>query len=180
LDWESFLRAMTDVWASDNAHTIDWFARAVGREPDSETLEGSTLAALEYGRTVTASQLFDANDTANYIARGMGWFFSNYDVLLTPTLGAPPARLGVYDPTAYVELRDVFTSWSALESFLPVFNATGQPAISLPLHQSTSGLPIGMQLVATFGGESRLLRLAGQLEEALPWRDRRPPIHVAG
>ena len=179
LDWETFLRAMTDVWASDNAHTIDWFARAVGREPDGETLEGSTLAALEYGRTVSASQVFDANDTANYIARGMGWFFSNYDVLLTPTLGAPLPPLGTYDPTSYVELREVFTSWSALESFLPVFNATGQPAISLPLHMSESGLPIGMQLVGAFGSESLLLRLSAQLEEALPWADRRPPIHVA-
>jgi len=179
LDWESFLRAMTDVWAADNAHTIDWFARAVGREPDSETLEGSTLAALEYGRTVTAAQLFDANDTANYIARAMGWFFSNYDVLLTPTLGTLPPRIGAYDPTARTELRDVFMSWSALESFLPLFNATGQPAISLPLQMSDDGLPIGMQLVGAFGAESLLLRLSAQLEEALPWKDRVPPIHVS-
>jgi len=179
LDWESFLRAMTDVWASDNAHTVDWFARAVGRAADSETLEASTLAAIEYGRTVTASQLFDANDTTNAIARGMGWFFSNYDLLLTPTLGAPVAPLGVYDPSAHVELRDVFTSWSALESFLPVFNATGQPAISLPLHHSAAGLPIGMQLVGGFGSEGLLLRVAAQLEQAKPWAGRTPPIHVS-
>jgi amidase len=60
-----------------------------------------------------------------------------------------------------------------------VFNATGQPAISLPLHMSESGLPIGMQLVGGFGQESLLLRLSAQLEEALPWAGRIPPIHVS-
>jgi amidase len=134
---------------------------------------------LEYGRTVSAGRLLDAMDVANHASRGMGWFFSTYDVLLTPTLGTLPAPLGRYDPTAHVELREIFESWSALESFLPIFNATGQPAISLPLHTSREGLPIGMQLVTRFGGESLLLRLSSQLEEALPWAHRRPPIHVA-
>ena len=180
LDWESFLQAMTDVWSADNAHTIDGFARAVGREPGPETLEGATWAAVRYGREVTAARLLDAAEAVNHAARSMGWFFSQYDVLLTPTLGALPARLGVYDPSAEIELRDTFDTWSRLESFLPVFNATGQPAISLPLHSSSDGLPIGMQLVGAFGSESLLLRVAAALEEALPWRDRRPPIHVAG
>jgi amidase len=84
----------------------------------------------------------------------------------------------MYDPSASVELTSVFDVWSAWESFLPIFNATGQPAISLPLHHSDSGLPIGMQLVAGFGHEALLLRLAAALEQALPWRDRIPPIHV--
>jgi len=66
-----------------------------------------------------------------------------------------------------------------LESFLPVFNATGQPAISLPLHMSAEGLPIGMQLVGRFGAEALLLRVAAQLEQARPWSHRRPPVHVA-
>ena len=66
----------------------------------------------------------------------MGRFFAEHDVLLTPTLGRLPAPLGVYDPTAPLALHEIFASWSPWESFLPVFNATGQPAISLPLHQS--------------------------------------------
>ena len=66
----------------------------------------------------------------------MGWFFNKYDVLLTPTLGRLPAELGVYEPAEPIDLRDVFSVWSPLESFLPMFNASGQPAISLPLHQS--------------------------------------------
>ncbi|HUW15663.1 MAG TPA: amidase family protein, partial [Actinomycetes bacterium] len=147
--------------------------------PSPDNLEGSTFATLEYGRTVTAGRLLDAKDVANHASRAMGWFFSTYDVLLTPTLGTLPARLGTYDPTERLELHELFDRWSAMESFLPIFNATGQPAISLPLHTSTEGLPIGMQLVTRFGGESLLLRLSAQLEEALPWAQRRPPIHVA-
>ena len=69
IDWEPFLQAMTDVWASDNAHTVDAFARLVGRTVDTDTLEGSTLAAVEYGRTVTGPQFLDAMDVANVIAR---------------------------------------------------------------------------------------------------------------
>jgi amidase len=178
-DWEPFLQAMTDIWAADAAHTVDEFARAMSREVSAETLEGATLGAVEYGRTVTAVQLMDALDVANGIARRMGWFFQSHDVMLTPTLGRTPAPLGLYDATAPMDLKDVFATWSPYESFLPVFNATGQPAISLPLQHSSAGLPIGMQFVARNGGEALLIRLAAQLEEALPWHHRRPPIHVA-
>ena len=178
-DWEPFLRAMTDVWASDNAHTVDSLSSYLGVTPSADNLEGSTLAAVEYGRTVTAGQLIEAMSQANTIARIMGWFFSTYDVLLTPTLGRHVARLRMYDPSEPVELNSIFEVWSAWESFLPIFNATGQPAISLPLHTSDAGLPIGMQLVGGFGHESMLLRLAAQLEEAAPWSDRIPPIHVS-
>ncbi len=177
--WEPFLQAMTDVWAADAAHTVDHFAAVIGREPGPDTLEGATLAAVEYGRTVTGSRVADGLEQANALARRMGTFFREYDVLLTPTLGRLPAPIGMYDPTAPTPLRDIFATWAPLESFLPMFNATGQPAISLPLHQSTDGLPIGMQLVGASGAEALLIRLAAQLEEALPWSGRRPPLHVA-
>jgi amidase len=179
VDWEPFLRAMTDVWAADNAHTVDSLAAYLGVVPSTDNLERSTLAAVEYGRAVTAGQLIEALAQANTLARVMGWFFSSFDVLLTPTLGRAVAPLRMYDPTEPIELSQMFDVWSAWESFLPVFNATGQPAISLPLHMSEAGLPIGMQLVAGFGEESLLLRLAGQLEEAVPWAGRVPPIHAS-
>ncbi|MGA2208219.1 MAG: amidase family protein [Acidimicrobiales bacterium] len=179
VSWEPFLQAMTDVWAADLAHMIDGFAPVLGRVPGHENLEGTTLSALEYGRRVSAADLFHAADRVNLLARVMGAFFGEHDVLLTPTLGRLPAPLGLYDPTARMELHEVFATWSPWESFLPVFNAAGLPAITLPLHESRGGLPIGMQLVGPFGSESLLLRLAAQLEEALPWAGRRPPIHVA-
>jgi amidase len=177
--WEPFLQAMTDVWSVDLAHTIDGIAPLTGRKPGPDTLEGATLVALEFGRAVTGVRLFRANDFVNGLAREMGRFFRSWDVLLTPTLGRLPAELGVYDPTEMIELRDVFAKWSPLESFLPVFNATGLPAITLPLQMSARGLPIGMQLVGAFGCEALLLRLAAQLEAAAPWAGRRPPIHAA-
>jgi amidase len=105
-------------------------------------------------------------------------FFSRYDVLLTPTLGAQLPPVGEYDPHAPTSPRDTFATWSRWESFLPVFNTTGQPAVSLPLHESPSGLPIGMQLVAGVGEEALLLSLSASLEEALPWSHRRPSAYV--
>jgi amidase len=71
--------------------------------------------------------------------------------------------------------RQVFT----YVSFTPLFNTTGQPAISLPLHWSAGGLPVGVQFAARFGDEASLIRIASQIEEAQPWAGRRPPIHVA-
>jgi amidase len=177
--WEAFRDAMTAVWSTTIAHDIDGFAHAVGRTPGPDTLELPTLRMVELGRSTSAEQLLAALDAAGHVARQLGSFFEDYDVLLTPTLGAPPARLGTYEPEAELEPRELFDSWSQLESFLPVFNATGQPAVSLPLHQGGTGLPIGMQLVGRFGDEATLLRLSAQLEQALPWAGRVPPLHVA-
>jgi amidase len=176
--WERYLQAMTDVWAATNAHTIDGFAAALGREVSDQTLEGPTLAMVEYGRSVTALQLLNAIDVETGLTYLMTDFFTNYDVLLTPTLGAQLPPVADYDPTAFTDPRDTFATWSRWESFLPVFNTTGQPAISLPLHISPDGLPIGMQLVAGAGQEALLLSLAATLEEALPWSARRPASYV--
>jgi amidase len=178
-EWEPFLDAMTDLWAADNAHTIDAFAEFIGRPVDDTTLEPVTVASVEYGRTVSATRLIDCLEVSNTAARRFGRLLTDQDVLLTPTLGRPPAPLGTYDPSKAMELRDIFSTWSPWENFLPVFNATGQPAISLPLQQSAAGLPLGMQLVGPNGGEALLLRLAASLEEAMPWKDRIPPIHVS-
>ena len=169
---------MTDVWASTNAHTIDGLAAALGREVNADTVEGATLAMVEYGRRVTALQLLNAIDVETGLTYLMTEFFSRYDVLLTPTLGAQLPPVGHYDPVAFTDPRDMFATWSRWESFLPVFNTTGQPAISLPLHQSPDGLPIGMQLVAGLGQEATSALALAQLEQALPWADRRPPAYV--
>ncbi len=178
-DWELFLEAMTTIWSADAAHSIDGFGELVGRTPGPENLEGATLAMVAHGRSISSSRLLDAVGDVNTISRHVGGWFTGYDALLTPTLGTLPAPIGRYDPNASISPRDLFASWSDLETFLPVFNATGQPAISLPLHTSEEGLPIGIQLVGRFGDESTLLALAAQLEQARPWADRTPPIHAA-
>lgn len=178
-DWDAFMQVMTDVWSVTSAHTVDAFAAAFDRPVDSSTLEGPTLALVEHGRGVTAQRLLDCLGVVNTIARRMGAYFASYDVLLTPTLAGLPAPLGLYDPHPLTPPWETFTGWSPLETFLPVFNATGHPAISLPLHHSASGLPIGMHLVGRFGSEAMLLRLSASLEEAQPWIGRTPPLHAS-
>ena len=177
-DWETYLQTMTDVWASTNAYTIDTFAATVGREVNNDTVEGATLRMVEEGRNVSAKDLLLAMEVETNLTMLMNAFFSQYDVLLTPTLAATLAPVGDYDPHALTPAKETFAHWSKWETFLPVFNTTGQPAISLPLHMTPDGLPIGMQFVAGPGQEAMLLSLAASLEEALPWRDRRPPAYV--
>ena len=95
--------------------------------------------------------------------------------MLTPTLALPPLPLGSYVADPENPLMPIVTA-TPVAVFTAGFNATGQPAISLPLHMSVEGLPIGVQLVAAYGREDLLLRVASQLEEAAPWADRTPPI----
>ena len=127
-------------------------------------------------------------------ARRVGAFFADFDVLLTPTLGAPPALVGALKPTAaeaailnvvgrldagwfmrLTGLAKLLAEKSlAFTPYTPLFNVTGQPAMSLPLHWSEAGLPIGMQFVSRWGDEATLFRLAAQLETAKPWFARTP------
>jgi amidase len=104
-------------------------------------------------------------------ARRMADWWGDHDLLLTPTLGAPPPELGWFTGAGPEH------EGGRIASFIPYtaqFNMTGQPAISLPLHWSPSGLPVGVQLVAAYGREDMLVQVASQLEEAAPWADRRP------
>ena len=109
------------------------------------------------------------------MGRQMAQFMSAYDVWLTPTLGAPPLKIGAVD----VNNSDAVAVFGPIHDyvcFTPIQNATGQPAITLPLHWNAAGLPIGLQFAGRFGDEGLLIRLAAQLEEAKPWADKRPPI----
>ena len=97
--------------------------------------------------------------------------------MLTPTLAEPPPRLGEFDATEDNPLNGMFRA-ANLVPFVVPFNITGQPAISLPLHETETGLPVGVQLVAATGREDLLIRVAAQLEAAAPWADRVPPVHA--
>ena len=103
------------------------------------------------------------------------WWAEGFDLLVTPTIAAPPPRIG--ELAEAPDDPDIGTSKAlALMPFTAQFNVTGQPAVSLPLAWSSAGLPIGVQLVAAYSGEDVLIRLASQLEQAQPWSDRRPRI----
>jgi amidase len=130
------------------------------------------------GRVQTAHGYIQAVERLQQHARKMiEWWASGFDVLVTPPMAEPPARLGDFTPTPEDPARG-FTRSVPFAIFTSPFNITGQPAISLPLAQSTAGLPIGVQLVGAYGREDLLLRLAAQIEEAVPWRGRRPPVHA--
>jgi len=177
VDWELFVDATLPIWTASIADGALGVAQARGIEVGPDVLEAVTLASVEYGRRLTAVDLLRALRLCNTITRGVGAFFRSYDVLVTPTVATPPPPLGYLnqnDPS--LDPRGWLNKLFALIPFTPLFNVTGQPAISLPLGQSSEGLPIGVQLVARYGDEATLLRLAAQLEEALPWVGHRPPI----
>lgn len=176
LDWERVVDANLPIWTASVADSALGLAQARGIDLGPDVLEAVTLTCVEYGRQLTAVDLLRALRLCNILSRSVGAFFHSYDVLVTPTVAGPPPLLGTlnqndpgFDPRSW--LNTLF----ALVPFTPLFNMTGQPAISLPLGQSSEGLPIGVQLVARYGDEATLLRLASQLEQALPWSHRRPP-----
>jgi amidase len=105
------------------------------------------------------------------------WWAGGFDLLLTPTLPEPPPQLGTFAPTADDPLHGLQHATAYVVFTIP-FNATGQPAMSLPLHWNAAGLPIGVQLVAAYGREDVLIAVAAQLEQARPWAARRPRVHA--
>src|SRR5579884_1820770 len=185
VDWELFVDAVLPIWTAAIAEGALGLAHARGIEPGPDVLEAVTLASVEYGRRLTAVDLLRALRLCNVITREVRAFFEaageenrrTCDVLVTAAVAGPPPLLGTLnqnDPN--IDPRGWFDRLFALIPFTPLFNVTGQPAISLPLGQSSAGLPIGVQFVARYGDEATLLRLAAQLEQARPWIDRRPSM----
>lgn len=163
------------VWAAGLAAGIDAFAMANGRTPGDNELEGLTWGLYQAGKAVTASDYQMAQGAFQMLGREMARFHRTYDLWMTTTLGAPPLELGSIDITN----RDPVEAFAPIIDYVPftaLENATGQPAISLPLHWSEDGLPVGVMFAAAFGGEDLLYRLAGQMEKAKPWADRHPPV----
>ncbi len=175
LDWETVIEYFATGATAFNAAPFLW-AR---RRPDPAKLEAVSKRVLEHTRALSALDLMAALDARTRATRSLDGFLHGYDALVTPTMAQLPAPHGTlrYDDPAHSVnswLRTLFD----YGPFTPPFNMSGQPAISLPLAQSAGGLPIGVQLVAPFGREDVLLRVARRLEEAMPWRYRTPKFFV--
>ena len=167
----------TTLWVSTLLYNIHYWERKVGREATAAEMEPLTWAMAEMGRAVSASDYIDAQHAMGDLARELGaWFATGYDLLLTPTLGEPPCVLGEFSSPDEPLLG--FMRAATFCPYTPLNNMAGSPAISLPLAWNSQGLPIGTQLMAAYGREDLLLRVASQLETARPWADRRPPVHV--
>jgi amidase len=134
---------------------------------------------IELGKRLSVEELLASLEVFNRLRRESGALFEEYDLLLTPTLALPPQPLGKYSQNQDMEAIAFFAMCDDIGQFLPLFNITGQPAITLPLCWSEAGWPMGMQFVGRFGEEETLIRVASAFEEAMPWRDRIPPVHVS-
>jgi amidase/6-aminohexanoate-cyclic-dimer hydrolase len=146
-----------------------------GRPMTDRDLQILTLATAHNAGKATATDLMAAQLNAFRISRGLATFFQACDVFLCPTLCAPPLRIGELNPMS----RDLSHIPPILRRYMPatsMFNMSGQPSMSMPLAWNTAGLPVGMMFTARFGDEATLFRLAAQLEQERPWRQKLPPI----
>jgi amidase len=174
IDWED---AFAGLKAELTAIAEPWLMAP--RQPGPGQVEAVSAKVLAEIRELSAMGLMAQLAAQNRTSRAVGAFFTDYDILLTPTLGQVPAPHGTFDFDSDEYTVDSWlTRIFSYGPFAMVFNVTGQPAISLPLGQSTGGLPIGVQFVAAYGREDLLLRLAARLAEAQPWQERIPPVYV--
>ena len=179
LEDPDLLKNFLVVVGSSIARALDAWGQKVGHPIGEGDVERPTWDIASFGRTITAAQYIGAVEFSHAISRRIaGWWEGGFDLLLTPTCGAPPPPLGHFAPDPDNPLTSM-ARVAAFTVFTAPFNVTGQPGISIPLHWNQQGLPVGVQLVAAYGREDLLIRVAAQLEQAQPWADRLPPIHAS-
>ncbi|HEY8945552.1 MAG TPA: amidase family protein [Polyangiaceae bacterium] len=198
VDPEMFAHAFFTVICASVAAGIELSAQQIGRRPGRNELEIATWLAGLLGAELSAGQAFAAIQVLQSMARSVHRFFEQYDILLTPTLGSPPLRIGELEPRgaealahrtiANLGLGSILRLKRVIQAtvnrvfefvpFTPLANVTGQPSMSVPLYWNGRGLPVGSQFTARFGEEATLFRLASALEAARPWAHLRPPVHA--
>ena len=187
------------MYYGEVAHNIDQLKYFLGRSARPSDVETGTWALGLMGRATSARSFVKAKAMWDVASREMARFHQNYDLYLTPTLAQPPVKIGALKPKPWEEsvlkvinglrLGCLLKLSGAVEKlalenlsktpFTQLANFTGQPAMSIPLSQTSDGLPCGMHFMAPFGDEATLFRLASQLEKEKPWFDRIPPVHAA-
>jgi amidase len=159
-----------------DARTMRAVARLDKRRAGKDPFEPFTLALVERAFELTPGDVLLASTTLQRAAYVLGQFLTEYDLLLSPTLGEPPKRIGEIDQS--IPFDDLEEQLGRYVPFTPIANFTGSPAMSVPLAWNEAGLPIGSHFIGPHGGEAVLFQLAGQLERAHPWFARRPPAPV--
>ncbi|MGQ0647373.1 MAG: amidase [Gemmatimonadaceae bacterium] len=193
---EAFNRNFVILICGEVAAELADAERLLGRRPRRDELEYTTWGLSVIGRSLSASDYALAARDLQRACRPVGQLFETIDVLLTPTLASPPIPHGALQPPAHE--RHLLTTFGALRAgrlmrligavektaekifdwipYTPLFNVSGQPAMSVPLWWNAEGLPVGVQIVGRYGDEATLFRLAAQLENARPWADRMPAM----
>jgi amidase len=172
---DDFKTHFNAIIAADSELLFQAFELMLGRAIGDEEIEPRNAGYRRAGRALGAVPYLQSRAWMALWARRMAPWWEDHDLLLTPTVGGPPPELGWFTAAGPKDER------RRIASFIPYtaqFNMTGQPAVSLPLHWTQGGLPVGVQLVAGYGREDLLVRVASQLEQAAPWADRRPPVHA--
>ena len=162
-------RAFSMLWSTNMGTAIRRFSQALGREMTPNDIEAMNWAQAEFAKGVNGVDFSLAQASSIQFRRAIqSWWTKGWDLLLTPTLAAPPLPIGSMPNNPARPMTPLMTA-GAWVSFTSQFNISGQPAISLPLHRTAEGLPVGMQLAAAYGREDVLIRVASQLEQAAPW-----------
>jgi amidase len=173
---ERFLDDFLLVWGSGAEEMVGEVRKMLGRAPTDAELEPLTLALAEHARRAGPEGLRGALTRLRGDGAAFNTWLGKYDVVLSPVLREPPVRLGELAPVV------PFDAWVArvkrYMGYTPIHNVSGAPAMSVPLHWTPAGLPVGLQFSAPPGEDARLLRLAYALEEARPWVHRLPPTHA--
>lgn len=170
------LESFMTRWRAGQRASMIQFSTLLGRELGPDDVEPLTWALAEAGRAETGGDYLIAVGIHQALTRLLAnWFEAGHDLLLTPTMGEAPPPIGTFDDDGPDPLRAIERA-QVSGIFTALFNASGHPAISLPLHWSPEGLPVGAQLIAPAGREDVLIRVAAQLEQAQPWAERHPPV----
>jgi amidase len=168
-----FPRHFNTIIAADTEAVFQAFEGVLSRPIADTEIEPRNAHYRWAGKALTAVAYLQARQWLGMWARRMAAWWTEHDLLVTPTLGALPPELGWFTAAGPEQ------EGGRIAGFIPYtaqFNATGQPAVSLPLHWTPGGLPVGVQLVAGYGREDLLVRVASQLEQAAPWADRHPAL----
>jgi amidase len=178
-DAEVMIGPMVLIWAVGNLEDAMDAERILGRPLQLGELEDTTWELVEHGKRFSALDVFRAVGELSAAARSIAPFFEKYDAWLTPTLARPPEMLDVLNRSQGGSAEAWWRFDCEFNAFNPMANITGQPAMSVPLHWTPAGLPIGSLITGRYGGEAALFRLAAQLEQARPWAHRVPPVFAS-
>jgi amidase len=164
-------RCFSAILSADIENTLLAFERVLGRPIEDDEIEPRNAAHRRTARELDAVTYVSYRTRVGRWVRRITEWWADHDLLVTPTVGSPPPRLGWFtEEGPAIEPQRI----RAYRPYTAPFNITGQPAMSVPLHWTADGLPVGVHVVAPYGREDMLIRLASQLEQAAPWADRRP------
>ncbi|HIP78088.1 MAG TPA: amidase, partial [Kiloniellaceae bacterium] len=173
VDYAALRQAMTVIVGANMADALGPGNPLWPKGASAQDLEIVTWRFVELGNGIAAKDYLRAQQLVRSVGERLAAFLGKYDIILSPTMAQPP-RLGAID-TLHDDFDGFIAAVQPYVAFTQMFNMSGQPAASLPLHWSDDGLPIGVQIAAAVGAEARLFALAAQFEAACPWFGRRPP-----